>query len=287
MNSSMSPTRLIIFVVVILYTTAVLARFTDYPLPTAGITVDAADSIPTLTSRAFRLEVRSAESVPVYTITYAPDSVCGYLSGSVEIPITCENKNRCLWELEKFKWIVCELDGETTGIARTRCLAKDEVNDTKICEDNCLSNTYNLLCTNDTAPYCRTYAYPEGASDYRCASTNGSRVSSVDFTYNGQKFPTVDISVFTDGDVSRESASSSETSTTSGVTTTRSEELDSTTSEDPEPDNGNGGSGNKTGTIVGGVVGGVGGAVLIIACAWLYFKCYRPRQSERPNELRI
>jgi hypothetical protein len=142
----MSPTWRIIYATFILYTAA-LARFIDHPVPTVvqDLLQAPADPVPTLTTRAFHLEARSDDDIRKYTITYASNSVCGYLSGSVQIPITCENKNRCLWELESFKFIACELDEETTGIARTKCLARDEAVDQNLCEDDCVSNTYNLL----------------------------------------------------------------------------------------------------------------------------------------------
>jgi len=141
MNSSMSPTWLICAT---LYIT-VAARFIAYPLPTDAIAgYDKTYSSPTQAPEVVNLRIR-ADDIPTYTITYASDSVCGYLSGSVQIPITCENKNRCLWELESFKYLACELDGETTGIAHTKCLARDEALDPNLCEDDCVSNTYNLL----------------------------------------------------------------------------------------------------------------------------------------------
>ncbi|KAF4336690.1 hypothetical protein FBEOM_9435 [Fusarium beomiforme] len=192
MNSSMSPTLFLLCAILYINAAPALARFVNYPLPTTTDVTNQALTAPTpviTKRREFRFEARSAEDVPTYTVTYAPDSVCGYLSGSVQIPITCENKNTCLWELDYFKYIACELKGETTGIARTKCLAKDEALDPNLCEDDCVSNTYNLLCTNDTAPYCRTYAYPRGVRDYRCAPTPATRVSSVDFTFEGQKYP--------------------------------------------------------------------------------------------------
>ncbi|KAG8667858.1 hypothetical protein FPOAC1_012697 [Fusarium poae] len=256
----MSPTWCFFYVTIIIYTTTALGRFIDYPLPT---TIQVfRESIPTLTTRAFHLEARSDDGAPEYTITYASDSVCGYLSGSVQIPITCENKNRCLWELESFKFIACELDGETTGIARTKCLARDEALDPNLCDDVCVSNTYNLQCTNDTAPYCRTYAYPRGVRDYRCASTPATRVSSVDFTYDGQKFPDLDVSTVTGVDRPRTSASGSIASTTSET------ESASTTSAEPEPSTKE--KGLSAGAIGGIVVGIIFGIIFAGTGIWYY-----------------
>ncbi|GKU21348.1 unnamed protein product [Fusarium langsethiae] len=259
MNSSISPTWRLFCATVLVYATPALARFIDYPLPTTIQPFE--ESIPTMTTRAFHLEPRADDTAPRYTITYASDSVCGYLSGSVQIPITCENKNRCLWELESFKFIACELDGETTGIAQTKCLARDEALDPNLCDDVCVSNTYNLQCTNDTAPYCRTYAYPRGVRDYRCASTPGTRVSSVDFTYEGQKFPDPIVSTVTGVDRPRTSASSS--------TTTEAESASITTAKtetESNPDK----KGLSNGSIGGIAAGVIFGFVFLGVGIWYY-----------------
>lgn len=148
MNSSMSPTWRIFYGTLIMCAMPVSARFSESSTNTAKIVAGQALSAPTpivTEPRKFRREEGSADGVPTYTVTYAPDSVCGYLSGSVEIPITCENKNTCLWEQEYFRFIACEIDGETTGLARTKCLQMDEALDPNLCEDDCVSNTYNLL----------------------------------------------------------------------------------------------------------------------------------------------
>ncbi|CAF3646674.1 unnamed protein product [Fusarium graminearum] len=258
MNSSMSSTWRFFYATLIVYTTAAHARFIDYPLPTAIQAFE--QPIPTLITRAFHLEVRADDGAPTYTITYASDSVCGYLSGSVQIPISCENKNRCLWELESFKYIACEIDGETTGIAHTKCLARDEALDANLCDDVCVSNAYNLQCTNDTAPYCRTYAYPRGVRDYRCAPTPATRVSSVDFTYDGQKFPDPIISTVTGVDRPRSSDSSS--------TTTEAEESSSTATAEAEPEPKN--KGLSEGAIGGIIVGAIFGVFIVIGGIWYY-----------------
>lgn len=111
MNSSMSPTWLICAI----FYLAVTARFIAYPLPTGDAVAGYDYSLPTVAPEGVDLRIR-ADEIPTYTITYASDLVCGYLSGSVQIPISCENKNRCLWELESFKYLACEIDRETTGM---------------------------------------------------------------------------------------------------------------------------------------------------------------------------
>ncbi|KAF4991472.1 hypothetical protein FGRMN_7783 [Fusarium graminum] len=264
------------------HATTTLARFIDHPLPTAAV-VDQAPAAPApdvTALREFRIEARSAESIPTYTITYAPDSVCGYLSGEVEIPITCENKNKCLWEQEYFKFIACELKGETTGIARTSCYAKEEALNATLCEDSCVSNTYNLLCTNDTAPFCRTYAYPNDVRDYRCAPTPATRVSAVDFTFDGQKHPKWTLSTVVDGDTAPQSPIPTSTSTTPDTTSAKSEAA-ATSSAPADKDDGK----LSTGAIVGISVGAVVGLLLIGGVIYLWLR--QPSERSRGSDILV
>ncbi|CAJ0540966.1 Ff.00g078140.m01.CDS01 [Fusarium sp. VM40] len=270
MNSSMSPTWWLFCVTLFMCTTPIFARFIDYPLQTKAVARQAATAdAPAITERReFRIEARSAESIPTYTITYAPDSVCGYLSGTAEIPITCENKNICLWELEYFKFIACELKGETTGIARTTCLAKDKALNASLCQDNCISNTYNLLCTNDTAPFCRTYAYPSGVFDYRCDSTPAGRNFSVDFTFSGQKHPKWVLSTIADGDTAIQSTTpSSTTDSTSSTSSTGEQAATSSASTDPKEKKG----------LSSGAIAGIAIAGVVIAALAVGFFLWRRR----------
>ncbi|KAH6870972.1 hypothetical protein B0T10DRAFT_367763, partial [Thelonectria olida] len=199
-----------------------------------------------------------------YTVTYAPNSTCGYLSGSVQIPITCENKGRCLWELEYFRYIACSISGESTGLARTKCLQKDEALDPNLCDDVCISNTYNLLCTNDTAQYCRTYAYPKGVRVYACESTATTRVASADFTYNGEQNPKFNISTYLDvdnpiPDTTKATATRTESTATSSTATS------STTAASSSSTNGDGLS---HGAIAGIAVGTFFAGVIVSLFLW-------------------
>ncbi|KPM43202.1 hypothetical protein AK830_g3337 [Neonectria ditissima] len=210
------------------------------------------------------------DSVPIYTVTFAPNSTCGYLSGSVQIPITCENSGRCLWELEYFRYIACEIDGK--GHAHTKCLQRDEALDSDLCDDVCESNTYNLFCTNEDEPYCRTYAFPKGARDYRCASTPATRVSSVDFTYDGETTSDTTISTIRDGPP----ISYSTTASTTASEETSVSSVESSSTAEPEGDSDR--SSVNVAAIAGGC-GSVGGFLLGILVTALY---YRLRHS-KPN----
>ncbi|KAF5006658.1 hypothetical protein FDECE_6992 [Fusarium decemcellulare] len=230
-----------------------------YIAPTAEVEARRALAAPTPTGLH---QYRREEDDPTYTVTYGAGSTCGYLSGSVQIPITCENKQRCLWELEYFRWIACEVEGQTTGIAHTKCLQREEALDPNLCGDVCVSNTYNLLCTNDTAPYCRTYAFPQGVRDYRCAPTPATRVSSADFTYDGQKHPNTTISTFRDVDATTSELVQSESLSATGI---ESAVASSTTTGSSS---GGKGSSLNVGAIAGGVIGGSAALALIVCIYW-------------------
>lgn len=126
-----------------------------------------------------------------------------------------------------------------------------------------------LFSTNDTLPYCRTYAFPRGVRDYRCASLPPTRVSSVDFTYEGQKYPNFTISTFVDVDKSL----SIPTSTSISTTTDAEPAAASTTSTEPSPDK----KGLSSGAIAGIVVGVVLGLAFLGAGIYYYRKKYRER----------
>ncbi|KAM5376380.1 hypothetical protein ACJZ2D_005434 [Fusarium nematophilum] len=203
MNSSMSPTWRLIPAILIVYALPAVAHFLDPLFSSAQMEARQALVMETATVPAphrRQESARESESVPTYTV-----------------PITYENQGRCLWELEKFRFIACFIEGKTTGLTHTSCVQKIEAEDANLSNDVCVSNTYNLLCTNDAEPYCRTYAYLEGVLDYACAPTSATRTTSVDFTYNGQKFPKFNISTYREVDAPAEELAST-TATSSADT---------------------------------------------------------------------
>ncbi|KAH7123353.1 hypothetical protein B0J13DRAFT_511690 [Dactylonectria estremocensis] len=284
--------RRILCVTLLAYTITTLAHFVDPLLTSVDIEARQALSFPTPTptptnARQFQRADEGEDDGLKYTVTYAPNSTCGYLSGSVQIPITCENKGVCLWELEYFRFIACEIN-EDTGLAHTKCLQRDEALDPNLCDDVCASNTYNLFCTNETEPYCRTYAFPKGVRDYRCASTPATRVSSADFTYNGQDYPVFTTSTFAEVDetspgpfgsltTGTESTDTETTATKTTSTETRSVETSSSTSEPTGDDKARS---RNTEAIAGGTVGAFVGGMLVLA---LVLYCRR-RWHSRPTK---
>lgn len=141
-----------------------------------------------------------------------------------------------------------------------------------------LSPSSVLICQSSTdsdTPYCRTYAFPSGVRDYRCASTPVTAVQSADFTYDGQDDPGFVTSVL-DDTVTTAISSDTETSTEPVSTTTTTDPPGPTTTV-PAPDPPK----KKTpiGAIVGGAVGGVAVIAIIVIAAIYFF-----RKKKKPTE---
>ncbi|CAG7563200.1 unnamed protein product [Fusarium equiseti] len=190
----------------------------------------------------------AATSEMTLTVTIAPDETCGYLSGSVGVPITCENSGVCMWEEDRLGVIGCSTE------IRTGCVESKTAVDPNLCDDTCQSNIYSLLCTDSDAPYCRTYLFPNGVVDYRCASTPVLSVQRVQHTFEGEDSP--DFVTTTISDVASSMSIPSSVSRTliyDGSKTTSDYSGPTSSSEvtdsPPKP--------VPVGAIVGGVVGGV------------------------------
>ncbi|KAM0204037.1 hypothetical protein ACHAPA_009419 [Fusarium lateritium] len=209
-------------------------------------------------------QATSTEDI-TYTLVNSPDSTCGFLSGSPGNAITCSNGDKCSWELAYVTGIFCG------SIAYNRCLERSQALDTKLCNDVCQSNSYNLLCTDRSAPFCGTYAYPSGVRGFRCASSTLTGDQSVSFLYSGQKDRKLSTTFVSDevatptASETTESSSGEQSSTTSTTTSA------TTTSQEPEPQNTGGGGGSKTnvGAIVGGAIGGfVVLSLIVLGIIW-------------------
>jgi hypothetical protein len=239
---------------------------------------------PTFVPRglADKRQVSSAEaSTTTFTVTVAPDSTCGFLSGSPGNPITCENGSACLWETQYIGAIFCGLgDDDPSYLA---CLDSEEASDPDQCDDVCQSNIFNLLCTASSAPFCRTYNYPDGVRDFRCASTRVSAVQSVSFTYNSQSDRELETSIVGSGDIDSSSdvldelTSFTRTSETETSSTTATSTSDASSDDDDDEDDG-GDSGTNIGAIVGGAVGGFAVLSLIAVAIW-WFRRRSQRQK--------
>ncbi|RGP77714.1 hypothetical protein FLONG3_4173 [Fusarium longipes] len=186
------------------------------------------------------------------TVTNAPDATCGYLSAEIGVPITCTNKEICAWAqvIENSGVVRCGTE------VKVKCYESSKAVDPALCNDVCQSDTMNLLCTDADTPYCRTYAFPNGISDFRCASSSLTAVQSAEHTFYGQKNPKFTIRVANAAATATESeGAESETATESDVpsTITRVAASTNTASGDGEKKR----NSVPIGAIVGGAVGGV------------------------------
>ncbi|KAF4949762.1 hypothetical protein FSARC_13409 [Fusarium sarcochroum] len=226
-----------------------------------------------------RQATTSAETT--FTLVISPDKTCGFLSGSPGNAITCENGDNCSWELAHLTAIFC---GTT---AYNRCLNRADAINTKLCDDVCQSNSYNLLCTDRSAPYCGTYAYPSGVKGFRCASATLTRDQSAEFTYNNQDNRDFSTTLVSDAEESTLIESETTESSTGRSTTTDSA---TSTTEEPEPsdtdDSDSGGGGTNVGAIVGGAIGGfVALSLVVLGAIWMWRKNKKPKDppAEQPT----
>ncbi|KAH7118677.1 hypothetical protein B0J13DRAFT_569535 [Dactylonectria estremocensis] len=213
------------------------------------------------------LKPRQVSSSITYTYTLAPDETCGYLSASAGAAITCENRQLCAWEVKEAGVVFCGSE------VKTQCFDSSVAVDTALCSDVCQSNTFNLLCTESDAPYCRTYIYPSSVWDYRCASTSPTTPQSVDFTYESQIDPGFTTTTFVLG-----GSSSIPGGTTLSTDSTSSSELPTSTTIPPEATDP---PKPKKKTPIGAIIGGVVGGVAVIA--FIFFGILFFLRRKKPN----
>ncbi|KAH6871876.1 hypothetical protein B0T10DRAFT_416845 [Thelonectria olida] len=132
----------------------------------------------------FHVRIRKLED-HIFTVTVAPDSTCGFVSGHPGIAITCENGQKCVWEHEYVKGIMCGVDPEAE--VHFPCVEREVALNPELCNNVCQSDRFRLRCTDTASPYCRTYAYPGGVHDFRCETTTELRPQSVSVTHAEQE----------------------------------------------------------------------------------------------------
>ncbi|KAK7413777.1 hypothetical protein QQX98_007344 [Neonectria punicea] len=204
------------------------------------------------------------------TVTMAPDETCGYLSGEAGAAITCENNELCSWEVKMLDAVGCG------GILHTSCVPLTEFTDASSCNDVCQSNTWNLLCTETNKPFCRTYDFPDGVRDYRCASTSVEDVQSVEFTYRGQDDAGFSTTVISDGPQTTEEEETG-SSTRPTVTVTYDDTPGETSTAPPGPPKPH--KDSNIGPIVGGAVGGLLVIALLIFGIFFFLRRSRKRKE--------
>ncbi|KAH7150300.1 hypothetical protein B0J13DRAFT_673996 [Dactylonectria estremocensis] len=238
----------------------------SFPAPTQDLS-GLSDKLKSLQGRDVRPRQAQTSASVTYTVTLAPDETCGYLSASAGAGITCDNGQNCAWEVKEADVILCGTQ------IKDACLESSVALNSDLCNDVCQSNEFNLLCTESDAPYCRTYIYPSGVWDYRCASTPVTAPQSVDHTYEGQNNAGFITTVLAETSTLPESVTTipTEASTTSSDVIT-STTIPSEPTHQPK---------KKTpiGAIVGGVVGGVA-VIAFIVFGIIFF--LRRKKSKTP-----
>ncbi|KAJ9415094.1 hypothetical protein FOXG_14577 [Fusarium oxysporum f. sp. lycopersici 4287] len=246
----------------------------DIPAPTITASpIGILDELKLLVGNdGLRIRQADSSSEPL-KVTIAPDKTCGYLSGQPGAAVTCENDRLCSWAASSGVGLVA-----CASEIYVACVESSKAVDPSQCNDVCQSNTFNLLCTNSDTPFCRTYAYPSGIFDYRCASTSVEDVQSVKFTYQGQKNANFVTTTLSDG---IESQSTTVTNTDSGsagqASETETQTETTTTSDVPEPTK------KSKSTPVGAIVGGVVGGVALIGLIGLGAVCLLRRRKSKPE----
>ncbi|RFN43629.1 hypothetical protein FIE12Z_12132 [Fusarium flagelliforme] len=183
-------------------------------------------------------------------VTIAPSNTCGYISGTSTGLVGCGEEQ-----------------------IYVTCVESSKAVDPLVCDDLCQSNTFYLRCTDSDEPFCRTYGYPKGIRDYRCASTEVQSVQSVKFTYEGEENPSFHTST-----IGGKSSQPIPTVTDFDTTTTRwPVETDTHTTTSDTPAATNKAKSMPVGAIVGGVVGGV--AIIIFSGLGIFFLLWRRKPT--------
>jgi hypothetical protein len=135
-----------------------------------------------------------------------------------------------------------------------------------------------IFSTNSDMPFCRTYVYPSGIFDYRCASTSVEDVQSIKFTYQGQKNANFVTTTLSDGiESSLSQPTITNTDTKSADAASETEPQTTTTSVVPAPTK------KPKSTPVGAIVGGVVGGVALIGLIGLGAVCLLRRRKSKPE----
>jgi hypothetical protein len=80
----------------------------------------------------------TSSSDDALTVTIAPDETCGWLSGRAGVPITCENRQPCMW-MKSIALICGPLNDYRKWEYHLMCYERAEALNTDICNDLCVS----------------------------------------------------------------------------------------------------------------------------------------------------
>ncbi|PNP81492.1 hypothetical protein FNYG_05167 [Fusarium nygamai] len=251
------------------------ARITEAPL---GVI----DPMNLLLENGPGLKPRAESEDATLVVTIAPDETCGYVGGDKDTPVTCPSSLLCSWAVSSGLGLVA--CGPQIYIS---CVESSKAINSTRCNDACQSNIFNLLCTNSDRPFCRTYVFPSGIFDYRCASTTVEEIEHVQFTFEGQRSPVFSAVTLTDeaseglGEPVTVTVQGKATASPSAVTAYMIPQppRESTTSSESDSSS----SSNKS-TPVGAIVGGVVGGLAVLGLIGLGAICLIRRQRKNKHQ---
>ncbi|KAG6151115.1 hypothetical protein E4U37_005314 [Claviceps purpurea] len=269
------------------------------PLPEHGHSLPQLTPPPRPDDSHQDLVKRTAALETPITMMIVPDNTCGWLSARIDAPYTCARGDTCgLILAQPTGAVMCyNVNDETSDFALS-CIDYSSYFSSSACGYACDQNTYIRKCTNSSFPYCGTYDFLGGITDFRCHSiSEPAQTILTSWRQDGEtgrktyskfvKFVLpfsghIDLTPIPNSAVVASlTTTGAATGATSGSSVVASP---TTTSAATSADVGNSGGDNpvkessKTpvGAIVGGVVGGVaaiGAGLLII------FFCLRRRNS--------
>ncbi|KAH7033373.1 uncharacterized protein B0I36DRAFT_362049 [Microdochium trichocladiopsis] len=203
---------------------------------------------------------------------FAPDSMCGYVSGDTKRPWSCETNDKCVFATHEGGFVACCKDGECSR-AQTSCIDAATFG-AGLCGEDCQSNSLICKCTASTGPYCGTLTFFSGIVDYACRANKNTTLQQMETTSVGQVEVTPLSSVWM-GMTAINGGKDATTNSTSS--SSRSEWLSAlsptqiTSSASP--------SQPSTGVIVGAVVGALAAVILAGLGIWLFLR--RRREMEQ------
>ncbi|KAG5943273.1 hypothetical protein E4U60_006783 [Claviceps pazoutovae] len=216
-----------------------------------------------------------------------PDNTCGWLSARIDAPYTCARGDTCgLVLAQPTGAVMCyNVNDETSDFALS-CIDYSSYFFSSACGYACNQNTYIRKCTNISFPYCGTYDFLGGITDYRCHSIRepaqailtswrqdgetGRKTYSKFVKFNLPFSGHIDLTPIPNSDVPHFGSSVVASPTTTSAATGA--DVGSSGGDNPAKDS----SRTPVGAIVGDVVGGVaaiGAGLLII------FFCLRRRTN--------
>ncbi|KAF2663484.1 hypothetical protein BT63DRAFT_461210 [Microthyrium microscopicum] len=205
---------------------------------------------------------------------FAPDATCGYNSGKLGAPITCQPGHTCA-AVAAIGNVPGAIGCCSSGCNFvTLCYNLADVQASK-CDHACQQDADVLQCTASAAPYCYGYTWPDiTATNWICGTATGSTKDVISFTYLGESDNRSWSAYYYSGSsASSTGLLSSAVSAAPVAASSSSSSSSSTPTPPPAPV-----AKSNAGAIAGGVVGGV--AVLAALAFGVFFLLHRNKKNK-------